>query len=211
MSRCVIVGGGEMKSPVLLCSLIEPSDFIIAADGGLQHIQTMGLAPDLVVGDFDSYTGEVPKEVECIALPREKDDTDMLYAVRQGLSRGYRDFLLLGAMGGRLDHTLANLGVLRFLSKQGCRGCMADADCQVQVVSQGEITLERDERFAYLSIFALDGDALGVTLQGVRYPLSDARLTGDYPIGCSNEIIDSVARVAVRQGAVVVLRCAGEG
>lgn len=208
MSRCVVVGGGEMKSPAFARTLVGAGDFVIAADRGLVHTQAMGIIPELIVGDFDSYAGELPIGIKCISLPQEKDDTDMLYAVRQGLERGLKDFLLLGAMGGRLDHTLANLGILRFLSRQDCRGRMVDVDCQVQVVCEEKITLERDEQFRYLSVFAFDGDAVGVTLQGVKYPLTDARLSGDYPIGCSNEIIDNVAHIGVRQGAAIVLQCA---
>lgn len=208
MSRCIVVGGGGMKSPAFARALIGEGDLVIAADRGLVHTQAMGIAPDLIVGDFDSFLGELPAGVECIALPQEKDDTDMLYAVRQGLGRGFDDFLLLGGMGGRLDHTLANLGVLRFLGRQGCRGRLVDADCQVQIVSEEKITLEYDKRFRYLSVFAFDGDAVGVTIQGVKYPLNDARLTGDFPIGCSNEIVSDTACIGVRQGAVVVLQCA---
>lgn len=208
MSRCVIVGGGECKSPAFARALLKPGDFIIAADRGLLHLQTMGIVPHLAVGDFDSYQGQPTAQAECIALPPEKDDTDTLYAARQGLERGYRDFLLLGGMGGRLDHTMANLAVLYFLKRQGCEGKMADAGCTIRMVCEEEAIFERIEGLRFLSVFAFDGDAAGVTLRGVKYPLTEARLTGDFPIGCSNEIIDDFARVCVKQGTVLVMQCA---
>ena len=208
MRRCVIVGGGECKSPPYVREWLQPTDFIIAADRGLLHLQAMGIDPHLLVGDFDSYSGQPPGELECVALPKEKDDTDMLYAARLGLERGYEKFLLLGGMGGRLDHTMANLSVLCFLKRQGCHGLLADQGCVAQMVCKEEIKLERTGALPYMSVFAFDGAADGVTLRGVKYPLEEARLTGDYPIGCSNEIVDEFAYVRVKQGMALVMQCA---
>ena len=208
MSQCVIVGGGECKNPARAREWIQPDDFIIAADRGLLHLQAMGIEPHLLVGDFDSYPGRPPDKLKCVALPKEKDDTDMLYAARLGLERGYRHFLLLGGMGGRLDHTMANLAVLCFLKRQGCHGILADQGCVAQMVCGEEISLERTGEFRYLSVFAYDGAASGVSLRGVKYPLDGGTLTGDYPIGCSNEIIEHSAYVGVGQGMALVMQCA---
>lgn len=208
MSRCVIIGGGEIRDYAYAAGLLRPDDWIVAADRGYVHACNMGVRPDLLVGDFDSYTGALPDTAERMVLPREKDDTDMLFAVRQGIHKGLDDFLLLGSMGGRLDHTLANIAVLRFLKRHGCQGILADRGCFVRVAEQERLTVDRIPELPYLSVFALGGDAEGVTLSGVKYPLKEGRLTGDFPIGCSNEIVDEQAAVEVRRGAVIVLQCA---
>ncbi len=207
MSRCVVIGGGEMLSFAFAREQLRPDDFVIAADRGLVHADAMGISPHLILGDFDSYPDDPPQQENCILLPREKDDTDMMFAVKYALERGYQEFLLLGAMGGRLDHTLANLGVLRFLKSRGCDGIILDAACRMRLVENGEISVSKEERYPYLSVFSMELESRGVTLRGVKYPLTDATMRSDFPIGCSNEITEEAATVSVKEGCLVVLQC----
>ena len=120
MGICYLVGAMETRFPIRR----KPGDMIIAADGGYRSLLSLGVKPDLVVGDFDSL-GYVPQDVETVQVPVRKDDTDMLLAAQEGLKRGYDRFMLVGGMGGRLDHTLGNFQVLAWLAERGARGAMA--------------------------------------------------------------------------------------
>ena len=114
MKRCVIVGGADIGRYDRIRACLQADDFYICCDSGLKHREGLGIAPDLIVGDFDSY--ENPHlEAETIVLPCEKDDTDTVFAVKEALERGFQDFLLIGVIGGRLDHTLGNVSLLLML------------------------------------------------------------------------------------------------
>ncbi len=176
-------------------------DFIIAADAGYRQLG--GIKPDLVVGDFDSL-GFVPEGETVVRHPVRKDDTDTLLAVKLGLSKGYRQFIILGGIGGRLDHTVANLQTLAYLVAHGAKGCL---------VGEGESALllqNSSLRFApgqtgTISVFALGATALGVTAEGLDYPLESATLTCDYPLGVSNAFTGEPARIGVEQGRLLVI------
>ena len=132
---CTIVGA--MPEPDLF---LPHNTFLIAADKGLAQLHLRGAAPDLTVGDFDSL-GFVPEGAAVVRHPIRKDDTDMLLAVREGLSRGYRRFLLYGGVGGRLDHTLANLQTLAYLRRHGARGYLYDQNFCYTVMENEELPL----------------------------------------------------------------------
>ena len=123
---CYIVGACQ---PGELCLAPGRPAFVIAADQGLRYLEEAGITPDLIVGDFDSL-GIVPQGANVVRHPVEKDDTDMMLAVKTGLARGYRTFVLYGGLGGRLDHTYANFQTLTYLARHGavsvqsCRICV---------------------------------------------------------------------------------------
>ena len=197
MPVCYIVGA----LPVAHLPEKQPGDLLIAADAGLSRLH--GLTPDLAVGDFDSL-GYVPEGVPVLRHPVRKDDTDTLLAVREGLERGYRRFVLLGASGGRLDHTLANLQVLQFLADRGARGFLqGDTDCAAVV--SGE-TLCLSGGTGRVSVFALAASVSGVTLSGLDYPLCDATLSDRFPLGVSNAFLPGqTARVTVAGGRLLAV------
>ena len=207
MKRCVIIGGGECRDPAWLAGQLDPEDYVVAADRGLWYLQAVGRVPDLTVGDFDSYDGALPAG-ECVRLPREKDDTDMLYAARLGLQRGYRHFLLLGGMGGRLDHTLANLAVLAFLKERGASAVLSDRDCTVTLLRQETVTFTREEGLRYLSLFPYGCSTAAVSLTGVKYPLDHGTLAAGDTLGCSNELTADTAALTVHTGTLLAVRCA---
>lgn len=199
---CHIVSGGDFAP-----ARFHPAagDFVIAADCGYRYLERLGYVPDLTLGDFDSL-GAAPEKGESIRLPAEKDDTDTLYAVRVGLERGYTRFLLHGALGGeRFDHSLANIQTLRFLLARGAEGRLLGGDGTViTAVRNGSLSFPA-ERTGYLSVFCMGDRAEGVELSGVKYPLTDAVLTGDYPLGVSNEFTGVPARVSVARGTLLVV------
>ncbi|PKM39854.1 MAG: thiamine diphosphokinase [Firmicutes bacterium HGW-Firmicutes-9] len=179
----------------------KPGDLVIAADGGYAHMG--GIKPDLVVGDFDSL-GYVPEGEQVVRHPAEKDDTDTMLAARIGIERGYRTFLLLGGVGGRLDHTLANIQTLAFLRENGARAAL---------IGEGEtITLIQNEALRFraglsgiISVFSYGAVAYGVYERGLAYALTDATLTDTNPLGVSNAFTGEPAEVRVREGRLVVL------
>ena len=202
MKRCVIFATGSFYG--LRERPGDPGDFVIAADAGYQVCLRECVKPDLLIGDFDSM--EPPKDFAHVRrLPVEKDDTDTLAAVRAGLERGCTDFLIYGGTGGkRLDHTLANLQSLLFLRRRGARGFLFGDDFVWTVIENEAIQVERTVEWGLLSVFCLGDRAVGVGESGVQYPLEDAVLTPDFPLGVSNHILERQARISVRQGALAV-------
>lgn len=185
---------------------LAPDDVIVCADSGLEYATRCGISPQIVVGDFDSYQGELPCDAQIIRLPAEKDDTDAMFAVRMGLERGVRRFLIAGGIGGRLDHTLGAVQTLNYLVSHGAEATMSDGYQSVEVLqgpAEREYVRDCSE---YLSLIALSPTVEGVTLEGMKYGLIDATLSFDYPLGVSNEIVAPVARISLREGRVAVLR-----
>ena len=201
MKRCFIFSAGTFFG---MREYPAKGDYVIAADAGYRVCQQIGIVPDVVLGDFDSM--EAPEDVGQICrLPVEKDDTDTLAAVRLGLQRGCSEFFLYGATGGkRLDHTLANLQTLLFLRRQGARGWMYDNDFIWTVIENESISIEKTVEWGLLSAFCMGDRAEGIDEIGVQYPLNNAALTPDFPIGVSNHILENQAMVAVRNGALAV-------
>lgn len=201
MKRCFIFAAGTFfglrERPV-------PGDLVIAADAGYRVCQTAGVVPDVILGDFDSM--EAPKAGERIVrLPVEKDDTDTLAAVKLGLERGCTDFYLYGGTGGkRLDHTLANLQTLLYLRRRGARGYLYDDEFVWTALENESLTVEKTVEWGLLSVFCLGDRAEGVYESGVQYPLTDAVLTAEFPLGVSNHILEDTARIRVNQGALAV-------
>lgn len=203
--RCVILAGGPIEEE--LQGLLCPQDIIYAADAGLAAARRFGLRPAVCLGDWDSCPQPPAGEAgELLVLPAEKDDTDTHYAARLAAERGFKQVLLLGCLGGRLDHTLANLSTLLWLTGQGVRCWAVGQGAAVTAVENGRLCLPRREQ-AYLSVFAAGGAARGVSLSGVRYPLQDAVLTEQFPIGVSNEFAGPQAQIEVKQGRLLVLYC----
>lgn len=201
MKRCFIFAAGSFYG---LRERPGPGDFVIAADAGYQICQRENLRPDLLLGDFDSM--EPPADFAHVRrLPVEKDDTDTLAALKAGLEEGCGTFYIYGGTGGkRLDHTLANLQSLLFLRRRGARGFLYDDDFLWTVVENESLSLTRTVEWGLFSAFCLGDRAEGVDEEGFQYPLRDAVLTPDVPLGVSNHILKPTARIAVRRGALAV-------
>ena len=187
---------------------LRPDDVIVCADSGLEYARRCGVSPSIVLGDFDSYSGILPENTEIIRLPAEKDDTDTMFAVRLGLQRGVREFLIAGGIGGRLDHTLGAVQTLNFLVSHGAQAVMSDGKQTVEVLNAPFTKEYTPDGAKYFSLLALTPQVTGITMQGFKYPLTDAVLTYDFPLGVSNEISMPAAVLSVRSGRVAVVRTA---
>lgn len=204
MSRCVIIGGADIRRPARIKAALREDDFVIYCDSGLKHMPALGAQPNLIVGDFDSHANpHLP--VETIVLPCEKDDTDTVYAMKQALLRGYEDFLFVGVIGGRLDHTLGNVSMLLRLDTLGKQGCIMDDYSDMQIVSSQPAYI--GDEYAYFSLLNITGAARGITIENAKYPLEGGEITCEYQYGVSNEVLPGkVARVSVREGRLLLIK-----
>lgn len=199
--RCIIFCAGEEGE---LPFEITEQDFIICCDAGFEAAERKGVLPDLILGDFDSCHGKPPKGVEIMRYPVEKDDTDSMLALREGLRRGYRSFVLLFSLGGRLDHTIANLQTLAFLEENDAQGILIGPRDTVRLLKNSEVEIHKREGYT-LSIFAFRGTAYGVTLTGMQYPLQNATVTEAFPIGLGNHIVNPIGKISVSNGTLLVV------
>ena len=199
MGQCVIFCAGGFNG---LIAPIETDDYIIAADGGYGHVQALGLTPACLLGDFDSL-GYVPRQAE--VSPIEKDDTDAMLAVRRGLGAGCKEFLLYGSLDGpRLDHTVANFQTLQYLADNGATGWLIGLEQMVTVVQNSVLRFPAD--FAgTVSVFSMGGAAGGVTIKGLKYPLTDGILTPGFPLGVSNSFVGTESEISVQEGSLLVI------
>ena len=199
-----------MKTCVIFCaadfdSLAEPigeQDVIIAADGGYRHTQALGIQPDLVLGDFDSLDS-VPENA--MIFPIQKDDTDAMLAVRQGLKMGCRRFILYGSLDGpRLDHTVANFQTLQYLCDHGAFGYLVGKDYLVTVLKKGTIRFSAEAK-GTISVFCSGADAEGVTLQGLFYALDKGTMGPAFPLGVSNHFKGEPSEISLEKGSLLIM------
>ena len=208
-ARCVIVGGAGIRDYEGVRSYLKTDDYMIYCDGGLRHQAGLMAAPDLIVGDFDSYENPLAADphlaTETIVLPTVKDDTDTVFAVKEALRRGFADFLLVGATGERMDHSLANLSILLMLDTLGKKALLVDDYEEMEVVSRETAVIE--ERYPYFSLLNISGTAEGVWIEDARYPLCGASITCEYAYGVSNEVLPGrTARVRLEKGRLLLIR-----
>ena len=207
MRRCVIVGGASIGDYGTVSAKLRQDDYMIYCDCGLRHMDGLGAEPDLIVGDFDSYSN--PEfDTETIVLPCEKDDTDTVFAVKEALRRGFEDFLLIGVVGERLDHTLGNVSILLMLDSEGKVGTIIDDYSEMEIVSDRcEMPCVIDDSYVYFSLINISGTARGVTIRGAKYPLENAEITCEYQYGVSNEVLPGcTAEVSVGEGRLLLVK-----
>ncbi|MCL1802424.1 MAG: thiamine diphosphokinase [Eubacteriaceae bacterium] len=197
--KCIIYGAGEHISYIA-----QPSqgDLSIAADGGYKFALANGIHIDAVIGDFDSL-GYTPSEVQAIKLPVEKDETDMLAAVKYGMAYGYAEFHIFGGTGGRLDHTLANIQLLAYLCQHHCAGFLYSSEQIATCIQDSAISF--DEAFCgTISVLSYSPAAYGVTIKGLKYSLDDSMLSNIYPLGVSNSFIGQASEISAKSGMLLV-------
>ncbi|MBE5969705.1 MAG: thiamine diphosphokinase [Lachnospiraceae bacterium] len=233
MKRCIIIAGADIGNYDRLKKYIKTDDYIICCDSGLKHCTGLGVKPDLIVGDFDSYIAcdEIDRakqsddlsekttkamnalKKDCLlkyntelqVLPCEKDDTDTVYGVKEAVKRGFREFLLFGIIGNRLDHTLGNVYILFDLDAKGVSAMAVDDYSEMRVVSKRPVTIPAG-KYAYFSLLNLTGKAKGVTIKHAKYCLEDAEITSEYQYGISNETMPGKdAIVSVKDGKLLLI------
>jgi thiamine pyrophosphokinase len=199
MKKCIIFCAGGFDA---LAEQIEEDALIIAADGGARHTETLGITPNIILGDFDSL-GYAPAGAEI--FPVEKDDTDAMLAIKKGLELGCREFVLYGSLDGpRLEHTVANFQALQYLADRGAKGTLVGLR-QIVTLLQNEMCHFPACFEGYLSVFCLGADARGVDIRSLQYEVENATLTAGFPLGVSNRFVGKAATISVRDGSLLLI------
>ncbi|MBO5039598.1 MAG: thiamine diphosphokinase [Clostridia bacterium] len=196
MKLCCIVGAGPSEL------YIENGAFVIAADAGIEKLNKAGIAPDLIIGDFDSL-GTRPSGENVRVFPVEKDDTDTMLALKEAISLGYDTVIISGGLGGELDHTMANLQTLLYACNNGINAFLTDGITTATVISDS-ITLG-SESSGRCSVFAFGGEAIGVSISGLKYEASGITLSPSFPLGVSNHFVGKEAKISLESGRLLII------
>ena len=206
-SKCYIFGGFAEEIDIALAKEIKTEDYVVCADNGLSFANEFGISPNLVVGDFDSFKEEVNTSADVIKLPKEKDDTDLFFAVNEALSRGYKDIILSGVTGGRLDMSFATVSTLIFAHSKGAKIRVYDKSHKLFIISSS-LTLKKPKNSRYFSVFPLTDEVKGLKITGAKYSAQNMNLVKDFPIGVSNEFAQNEVKISLEDGLLLVITVA---
>lgn len=212
--RALIFANGKQFHAEAVKPLIRPDDYLIAADGGLYHLRALGLEPNLVIGDLDSLLPDDLASLKARAAqgllhleehPPQKNETDLELAVLAALKSGFRQVVILAALGGRLDMTLANIFMLAMseLAERDIR--LEDGFEEVLLIRPGAGCVIEGQAGDRVSLLPLTGPARGVRTEGLYYPLNSETLLFERTRGISNEMIDTKARISIEEGQLVCI------
>ena len=199
--RAVIISGGQVTDYGLIKKQVKPGDTIICADSGYNHAVKMGVKADIVVGDFDSI-GSIPQDVTTISYPSKKDLTDTEIAIEYARDKGFKDFLLLGATGTRMDHSLTNILLLKGFLEHGESAVIVDEHNKIMLTDS--MLRLHEAPGAIVSLVPLT-DCRGVCTENLEYPLCEATLYVGKRIGVSNVLLEDNAVVSLREGLLLVI------
>ena len=201
---CVIISGSPDTNVEEIKSLCTSDDFIVCADSGYSFAKKAGLTPNLIIGDFDSLKEELPQNTEVVKLNTHKDDTDTEHCVMECIRRGYKDFLLLGSIGGRTDHTFANIATLAFLSEYNYNGIARNNGEEIRILKEGSYEMNNKKGLIF-SVFPYGCESVNVTYKGAEYMLNNKTLTYNVSRGISNVFVDDEAEITINRGRAILL------
>lgn len=202
--RCTIIAGSPEADIDFISKQVKDCNYLICADNGYEYAKKAGAKPNLIVGDFDSYSGNLPDDCEVIKLNSHKDDTDLLHCIEVALSRGYDDFVILAATGGRFDHTFANISVLMYLDKRGASGIIVSDKEIIRFLKMGEYNFDGNKGKTF-SVFPFACDSVNVSYIGVEYSAENLILTAEEAMGISNIFISDRANVKINYGNAIII------
>lgn len=212
MKKCIIVGAGEFASDIFLkiYQACNNQCILYACDGGIEYLLNLNVKPDLFIGDMDSVSYEILQQIEkngdfpVLKLPTNKDDTDILAALRIGLEQGSKEFFLFGALGNRLDHSYGNISLLSFLVEQNARGMIFGQREILEVICDETKQFDPDRK-GIISVFSVSEQSEGVSIKGLKYELDHATLSSAIPIGVSNEFLGKKSTISVKKGKLLLI------
>lgn len=212
-SRCVIIGAAQIENYQKIKTFLKPeTDFYVFCDGGLNHEAPLGIKPNLIIGDFDSHEKpNIEENGECqhtqiIALPREKDDTDVFYAVKQAVGMKFKDFLLVGVIGNRFDHSMVNISVLQYLSENGLEAKIIDDYSEMEVLENRK-EYSVGTGYSFFSLMTLSDKASGIFIEDAKFPLRNGKIHASYQYGISNEVLPGkTSKIRVKKGKVLLIK-----
>ena len=208
--RAIIIAAGNADSGTGWERWVRDGDWIIGADGGAARALEWGLSPQIVIGDMDSLPGVDRADLAALGScfiehPRAKDETDLELALIYAAQQGADEIVVLGALGGRIDHTLANMLLLTLPFLEGMRVRIVNGDEEVLLVRSGEMVTLQGSPGDLVSLLPIGGDALGVTTTGLAWSLQEEELRLGFSRGVSNQMTAREARVKVEQGFLLVV------
>ncbi len=201
MKTCYIVGAGDFFGDFTPLA----GDLVIAADGGYDTLKRLGKECDLLLGDMDSIAGGGENAPEKIFFPVEKDETDTHLCYLEGVRRGYTNFRIYGGVGGRIDHTFANLCLLIYGKHEKNRLTLVADGYEIFAIENEKIELAYDEGKTF-SVFAFEKEARGVSVIGGKYEADKVTLMPSFPLGVSNSFKNSPVEISVDDGVLLIMR-----
>lgn len=197
-----IFASGPVFDYGFVASAVDENAYIICADGGLEHCLKCSITPNVVIGDLDSYSGDVDENI-LIRYPVEKDDTDTALCIKHAMDKGYKNIKVFGALGGRFDHSFANLQLLLYCKQKGVNCTLIDKETVFVIHNENaELPIKKGKT---VSIFSLSVKAYNVTLKGLKYPLEGATLSNSFPLGVSNLSVSDKIEISVEDGTLLVV------
>lgn len=200
MKTALIISGGEFSAPALDFKY----DYVIACDKGYLYSEKLGIKPDLVIGDFDSFDGSIDKDIPVITMPVEKDDTDTMLAIKNAMEKGYIDIKIICGLGGRLDHLIANIQSLSFVASHGGTCEIIDETNRARTFSGGSLTLPAMDGYA-LSLFSLSDSCKNLTIRGAKYNAENITLTNTFPLGHGNHWEEKEITLSLGEGILLIV------
>lgn len=200
--KCVIISGAPESSIDYYYKYINDS-YIICADSGYVKCRALGIAPDLIIGDFDS---SVVPDCKCdvIHLDVRKDDTDTFSCVKHAISKGFKNIIILGGIGSRVDHTYSNIMSVNYCFDNNI-DCALVNDKNYITVKSGSVSIKKSD-YSYFSLFALFEKCEGVTIKGAEYPLDNFTLYPFMQRTQSNEFKDDVVNIEIKKGKILLIQ-----
>lgn len=202
--RCVIISGSPETNPDFIKQAVKPDDYVICADRGYEFASLAGVEPNLIVGDFDSYKEKISASYEIVKLNPRKDDTDTIHSIDLAFEKGFTDFILLGALGGRTDHTFANITSLLYIADKGGRGVLLSEKERIELLNKGEYFYEKYCGKTF-SLFPFGCESVCVSYRGVEYPLERYNLKSSVPLGISNVFTSEKSKIKIYDGNAILI------
>lgn len=202
--RCIIISGAPDTDIKEIQSIINEEDYVVCADSGYTYAKQAGIKPNLIIGDFDSLKEDLPSDIEVVKLNVNKDDTDTEHCVMECIRRGFKDFMLLGSVGGRTDHTFANIAILAFLSEYNYRGVARNNGEEIRILKSGTYDMSGRKGLTF-SVFPYGCESVNVTYKGAEYKMDGHTLTYNVSRGISNVFVEDDAEIKINDGRAILL------
>lgn len=205
----LIISGGEIDKEFFNAFMVKENiDYIIAVDKGLEILDKINIEPDYIVGDFDSINKDILLKYTNSKIKKlnpEKDFSDTHVALKLAIELKSNSIYILGALGKRMDHAIANIHILKEAIDNGVECKIIDSNNEIQLITKGESKIQNLE-YKYISLIPLTTKVNGITLIGFKYPLNDATLEIGHSIGISNELVDNEATIIIKTGILIMIK-----
>lgn len=209
--KTLIVSGGELNKDFLQAFISNNEmDYIIAVDKGLEILDRINIFPNCILGDFDSIKNGIlekynRQDIKIIKLNPEKDFSDTHMALKEAIEMKSTEIYILGALGKRMDHAIANIHILREALENNIECKIIDTNNIIKLITKGTEVVHKS-KYKYISLFPLTTSVKGITLKGFKYPLTNAMLTIGHSIGVSNELLENIGTISISDGILIIVQ-----